>query len=76
MWSTIFLVIVLCGCAVHPGVSIAFDCIAFLAQIIPVAMDLNEIATYHAGGYGVSGTLDDRLHAAECFGSAIMLLGV
>lgn len=66
----------LCGCTVHPGVSIAFDCIAFLAQVIPVAMDLNEFATYHAGGYGESGTLDDRLYGVECFGCAVMLLGV
>lgn len=76
LWSSIFLLVVLCGCAVHPGVSIAFDCIAFLAQIITTLMYLAELGAYHSGGYQESGTADDQLYGVEIFGCAMLLLGV
>ncbi|KAJ5578470.1 uncharacterized protein N7459_007434 [Penicillium hispanicum] len=76
VWSTIIFSIVFFGCAVHPGVSIAFDCIALISQIITAVWNLYELGFYHAGGYGDPGTQDDRLYGVECFGSTMLLLGV
>ncbi|KAJ5161788.1 hypothetical protein N7492_007180 [Penicillium capsulatum] len=76
LWSSIFLLIVSCSCAVHPGVSIAFDCIGLLAQIITTLMYLAGLGEYHSGGYQDSGTADDQLYGVEVFGCAMLILGV
>ncbi|KAJ5332908.1 uncharacterized protein N7506_006691 [Penicillium brevicompactum] len=72
IWSTIFLIVVLCNCAVHPGVIIAFDFIAFCAQLITVCFHLYELTFYHLGGYGSYGRFDvDRLYGIECLGCSV-----
>ena len=60
----------------HPGVSIAFDCIAFLAQIITTLMYLAELGHYHPDGYEERGDLDDKVWRAEVAGCSLLMLGV
>ncbi|KAJ5774747.1 hypothetical protein N7457_009643 [Penicillium paradoxum] len=77
VWSTVVLIVVFCNCAIPPGVTIAFDCIAFLAQIITVCLELIEIAHWHAGGYGDYSHPDaGPLYGAECLACSVMLLGI
>ncbi|KAJ5488158.1 hypothetical protein N7453_011612 [Penicillium expansum] len=77
VWSTVFLVVVFCNCAVHPGVIVAFDCIAFIAQLITVCFDLHELAYWNLGGYSYSSTHNvGPLYAAECLGCSMILLGI
>ncbi|GLI71847.1 hypothetical protein PoHVEF18_000014 [Penicillium ochrochloron] len=77
LWSTIFLVVVLIfNCRVHPGASITFDCLAFLAQIITVSFYVNEFAEYQHGGYSENTGEAKRLYGVECFGIAMMFLGL
>ncbi|KAJ5131243.1 uncharacterized protein N7515_007282 [Penicillium bovifimosum] len=67
VWSSVVLIVVLCNCAVHPGIIIAFDCIAFVAQIITVSFELHELAYWHAGGYKMRNTrAADVLYGVEC----------
>ncbi|CAG7936192.1 unnamed protein product [Penicillium nalgiovense] len=76
VWSTIFLIVVFCNCAFHPGVIIAFDCIAFIAQIITVCFHLHELVFYNLGGY-YSGLHDTGpLYGAECLGCSMILIGI
>ncbi|OQE23446.1 hypothetical protein PENFLA_c011G07672 [Penicillium flavigenum] len=76
VWSTIFLIVVFCNCVVHPGVIIAFDCIAFIAQIITVCFDLHELVFYNLGGYYPSHPDTGPLYGAECLGCSMILIGV
>ncbi|CAI7596177.1 unnamed protein product [Penicillium palitans] len=77
VWSTIFLIVVFCNCAVHPGVIVAFDCIAFLAQLITVCLDLHELAYWNLGGYSYSSNRKaGPLYGAECLGCSMILVGI
>jgi hypothetical protein len=77
LWSAVFLAVVLIfNCRVHPGASIAFDCLAFLAQIITVSFYVNEFAEYQHGGYSENTEEAKRLYGVECFGIAMMFLGL
>ncbi|CAI7641421.1 unnamed protein product [Penicillium bialowiezense] len=77
IWSTIFLIVVFCNFAVHPGVIIAFDCVAFCAQLITVCFYLYELTYYQLGGYGSYGTKDDdKLYGVECLGCSMVLLAI
>lgn len=77
VWSSVVIIVVFCNCAVPPGVIIAFDCIAFISQIITVCFDLNELVYWHAGGYEYYSHPDvDRLYGAECLACSTMLLGM
>ncbi|KAJ5954055.1 hypothetical protein N7501_008334 [Penicillium viridicatum] len=77
VWSTIFLIVVFCNCAVHPGVIVAFDCIAFIAQLITVCFDLHELAYWNLGGYSYSSNHKaGPLYGAECLGCSMILVGV
>lgn len=77
VWSTIFLIVVFCNCAVHPGVIVAFDCIAFIAQIITVCFHLHELVFYNLGGYYPSGHgTRGLLYGAECLGCSMILIGM
>ncbi|KAJ5945160.1 hypothetical protein N7516_005328 [Penicillium verrucosum] len=76
VWSTIFLIVVLCNCAVHPGVIVAFDFIAFAGQFSTVCIDLHELAYWSLGGYGYSSTHNvGRLYGVECLGCSMVLVG-
>ncbi|KAJ5458404.1 hypothetical protein N7475_009792 [Penicillium sp. IBT 31633x] len=76
VWSTVVLIVVFCNCAIPPGVIIAFDCIAFLAQIITVGFELHELTYWHLGGYEIYDSQEsDRLYGAECLACAVMVLG-
>lgn len=76
VWSTIFLIVVFCNCAVHPGVIVAFDCIAFAVQFSTVCIDLHELAYWSLGGYGYSSTHNvGRLYGVECLGCSMVLVG-
>ncbi|CAG8168802.1 unnamed protein product [Penicillium nalgiovense] len=76
VWSTIFLIVVFCNCSVHPGVIIAFDCIAFIAQIITVCFHLHELVFYNLGGYYSSLHDTGPLYGAECLGCSMILIGI
>lgn len=77
LWSIVFLVVVLIfNCRVHPGASITFDCLAFLAQVITVSFYVNEFAEYQNGGYSENTEEAKRLYGLECFGIAMMFLGL
>lgn len=61
----------------HPGVIVAFDCIAFIAQLITVCFDLHELAYWNLGGYDYSSIHDvGPLYGAECMGCSMILLGM
>lgn len=77
VWSSIFLIVVFCNCAVHPGVIVAFDCIAFIAQLITVCFDLHELAYWNLGGYSYSSNHKaGPLYGAECLGCSMILIGM
>lgn len=77
LWSAVFLAVVLIfNCRLHPGASITFDCLAFLAQIITVSFYVNEFAEYQHGGYSENTKEAKRLYGVECFGIAVMFLGL
>ncbi|CAG8922960.1 unnamed protein product [Penicillium salamii] len=76
-WSTIFLIVVFCNCAVHPGVIIAFDSVAFCAQVITICFYLNELVGYHLGGYGTYTTYDgNKLYGVECLSCSMVLFAI
>ncbi|KAJ5082719.1 hypothetical protein N7532_011762 [Penicillium argentinense] len=77
-WSTLkFLVVLIFNCAIHPGITIAFDCIAWVAQLITICFYLIELGYWHAGGYGYSKTgVHKQLYGAEVFGCSMMLLEI
>ncbi|KAJ5551743.1 hypothetical protein N7461_006441 [Penicillium sp. DV-2018c] len=77
VWSSFVLIVALCTCAMHPGIIIAFDCIAVIAQLITVCLELHELVYWHDGGYGMSGTRDDDvLYGVECLACSVTLLGM
>ncbi|KAJ5162555.1 uncharacterized protein N7500_004385 [Penicillium coprophilum] len=77
LWSLILLIVVFCNCVVHPGIIVAFDCIACIAQLITVCFDLHELAYWNLGGYGYSSTHNlDPLYGAECLACSMILLGI
>lgn len=77
LWSAVCLLVVfIFNCRVHPGASITFDCLAFLAQIITVSFYINEFAEYQRGGYSENTQEAKTLYGVECFGIAIMFLGL
>jgi hypothetical protein len=50
--------------------------LAFLAQIITVSFYVNEFAEYQHGGYSENTEEAKRLYGVECFGIAMMFLGL
>ncbi|KAJ5232902.1 hypothetical protein N7468_005858 [Penicillium chermesinum] len=76
LWSATFLTVVAFNRRVHPGIGIAFDLLAFLAQMITVAFYLNEFAQWQTGGYPDDTEEAKRLYGVECFALAMMLLGL
>jgi hypothetical protein len=70
-------VVIVFNCAVPPGVTIFFDCIAWLGQLITICFYMQELAGWHAGGYGYSkNNIHENLYGAEVFGCSMMLLGM
>ncbi|KAJ5976029.1 hypothetical protein N7481_009736 [Penicillium waksmanii] len=78
VWSTVvFLVVLVFNCTIPPGVIICFDCIAWLAQLITMCFDMQELGGWHAGGYGYyKNNMHEILYGTEDFGCSLMFLGM
>ncbi|KGO75073.1 hypothetical protein PITC_047560 [Penicillium italicum] len=77
VWSTLVLILVFCNCTIHPGVVVAFDCVAFIAQLITVCLYLQELDYWNHGGYSYSSAHNvGQLYRAECLGCSMILVGI